>query len=182
MALTERQRRFAEAYSKLANATRAAIEAGYSEKGAHVQGSLLLRNPKVQAALGAKRINRGMHAEKTYENMIALAGIALEEVQKARASGDYKRLFLAIQNADRTLSTLGKCEGLFAAVEAANINVAKVAVNMQQLVQVFEKQYAPQLNGEAESVPTLMIETTSAPKIETTTTVEESGGGDVSAA
>jgi phage terminase small subunit len=41
--------KFVDAYIKLGNKTQAAIEAGYSEKTAEVQGSKLLRNAKVLA-------------------------------------------------------------------------------------------------------------------------------------
>lgn len=46
--LTERQRRFAWEYWDLGNATRSAINAGYSEKTAHVQGPRLLKNVRIQ--------------------------------------------------------------------------------------------------------------------------------------
>ncbi len=45
--LTPKQNRFVEEYIKDLNATQAAIRAGYSEKTAGVQGSVLLKNPKV---------------------------------------------------------------------------------------------------------------------------------------
>jgi phage terminase small subunit len=45
--LTEKQRLFCLYYVKSFNATQAAINAGYGSAGAHVQGSTLLRNPKV---------------------------------------------------------------------------------------------------------------------------------------
>ena len=45
--LTARQDAFCYAYVELNNATQAAIKAGYSEKGAEVTGSQLLRNHKV---------------------------------------------------------------------------------------------------------------------------------------
>lgn len=56
--LTEKQRRFVEAYLLDPNATRAAIAAGYSEKTAHSQGPRLLENVEVQAALDAARQKR----------------------------------------------------------------------------------------------------------------------------
>lgn len=45
--LTPKQERFIDEYIKDLNATQAAIKAGYSEKTAGVQGSVLLKNPKV---------------------------------------------------------------------------------------------------------------------------------------
>lgn len=51
--LTEKQRLFCLYYIKSFNATQAAIKAGYAKDSAHVEGSRLLRNPKV-----AKEIRR----------------------------------------------------------------------------------------------------------------------------
>ena len=47
--LTPKQERFVEEYIKDLNATQAAVRAGYSEKTAGVQGSVLLKNPNVSA-------------------------------------------------------------------------------------------------------------------------------------
>jgi phage terminase small subunit len=46
--LTGRQKRFAEAYFELNNGTKAAIMAGYGEKGAHAEASRQLKNVKVR--------------------------------------------------------------------------------------------------------------------------------------
>jgi phage terminase small subunit len=46
--LTDKQRFFAEIYVRNFNATQAAIKAGYSANSAFVEGSRLLRNPKVR--------------------------------------------------------------------------------------------------------------------------------------
>lgn len=51
--LTPQQRLFAQAYIRSHNATKAAIEAGYSEKTAQTQGSRLLTYAMVKAAIEA---------------------------------------------------------------------------------------------------------------------------------
>lgn len=51
MALNPRQTAFVAAYIKRPNATRAALEAGYSERSAHTTGSDLLKNPEIDAAI-----------------------------------------------------------------------------------------------------------------------------------
>ena len=51
--MSPRQQLFVASYCKLRNLTAAAIAAGYSEKGASVQGSRLLKNPNVAAAIAA---------------------------------------------------------------------------------------------------------------------------------
>lgn len=48
MALTEKQKRFADEYLVDLNATQAAIRAGYSEKSAYSQGQRMLKNAEVQ--------------------------------------------------------------------------------------------------------------------------------------
>lgn len=51
--VTPKQARFVAEYLVDLNATQAAIRAGYSVKGAETQGSALLRNPQVSAAITA---------------------------------------------------------------------------------------------------------------------------------
>jgi phage terminase small subunit len=46
--LTDRQKKFAEVYFELNNGTKAAIMAGYGEKGAHAEASRQLKNVKVR--------------------------------------------------------------------------------------------------------------------------------------
>jgi phage terminase small subunit len=55
--LTPRQERFVEEYVADGNATRSAEAAGYSKQAAHVQGSRLLKNDKVQAAIVEANVN-----------------------------------------------------------------------------------------------------------------------------
>lgn len=54
MKLTERQRRFVEAYIETANATEAARRSGYSEKTASVTGIENLRKPNIKKAIEAR--------------------------------------------------------------------------------------------------------------------------------
>jgi phage terminase small subunit len=62
MALTPKQEAFVREYLIDLNATQAAIRAGYSAKSAEVQGSRLLSNAKVAAAVAAAQKER---SEKT---------------------------------------------------------------------------------------------------------------------
>jgi phage terminase small subunit len=63
----DRRARFAAEYAKDLNATQAAIRSGYAPKSAHVTGSRLLSDAKVQELV------QGHHAERT-----AAAGITIE--------------------------------------------------------------------------------------------------------
>lgn len=111
--LTERARRFAEAYARSGNATQSAIKAGYSKKRAHVTGSELVADRRIQELINSKLIKREVHAETTYQNLITLSEVAMEEVKNARDTKDFERLSHAIDSARRTLETVGKSEGLF---------------------------------------------------------------------
>jgi phage terminase small subunit len=81
--LTKRQEVFVREYLKDANASRAAIAAGYSKVGASVQGSRMLRNPNVASALAHKHTKRcekiDFSAEKVLEG---LANLAFFDIRK----------------------------------------------------------------------------------------------------
>jgi phage terminase small subunit len=62
--LNQRQQDFVVAYLTHGNATAAAIEAGYSEKTAHVIASNLLRNIKVKSKIAEETASRAMPAEE----------------------------------------------------------------------------------------------------------------------
>jgi phage terminase small subunit len=77
--LTPKQKRFVAEYLIDLNAKQAAIRAGYSPKTAEVQGSVLLRNPKVKAAVAEKTQKRMNKLEITAEKVLqelALLGFA----------------------------------------------------------------------------------------------------------
>ncbi|MBS8227112.1 terminase small subunit [Vannielia litorea] len=65
MALTPKQQRFVEEYLVDLNATQAAIRAGYSPKTAEQQGSRLLGNAKVAAAVSEAQAARSERTEIT---------------------------------------------------------------------------------------------------------------------
>lgn len=56
--LTPKQELFCLEYIKDLNATKAAIRAGYSKKGAHVQGCRLLTNVKINVRIQENKANR----------------------------------------------------------------------------------------------------------------------------
>jgi phage terminase small subunit len=94
--LTDRQKKFAEAFLELSNGTKAAIEAGYAGAGAHTGASRLLKNVKVKGYLeGLQKERReriqsrlvGM-AEKAAEMMFELATTADSESVRLSAIKD----------------------------------------------------------------------------------------------
>ena len=60
--LNQRQIRFVQNYMKTNNITHSAIDAGYSKKTAHVQGSNFLKNPKIFEYITA--INERLESDK----------------------------------------------------------------------------------------------------------------------
>lgn len=82
-ALTSKQKRFCDEYLVDHNATRAAIRAGYSRKGAEVTGSQLLRNPKCKAYLADKQRKMEKKLEISAERtMLELARIAFGDARQ----------------------------------------------------------------------------------------------------
>jgi phage terminase small subunit len=101
--LTAKQQRFVDAYLIDANATKAAIAAGYSQKTAPEQGSRLLKNVKVASALEKRRVKASAKADLTLEKHLAslntlrnkaakaeqFSAAVSAEVSRGKASGFY---------------------------------------------------------------------------------------------
>lgn len=98
--LTPKQRLFALEWSKDCNATQAAIRAGYSAKGADVQGHKLLSNAKVlelaQGHLATRLEREEATADRALNEVVALAtfdiGRYLEIDEEGNARLDFERL------------------------------------------------------------------------------------------
>lgn len=92
MSLTAKQARFVEEYLIDLNATQAAIRAGYSEAGAFVRGSELLRNRKVFAAVQEAQNARAKRTEITQDRVLqelALIGFAnMQDYMRSGPDGD----------------------------------------------------------------------------------------------
>ena len=85
--LTPKQERFVEEYLIDLNAKQAAIRAGYSAKSAHVEGSRLLTNAKVAAAISAAKQERTeatkIDAEYVLRKLHQIIERCLQEVHPA---------------------------------------------------------------------------------------------------
>lgn len=106
--LTDKQLLFATEYIKTANATQAALKAGYSENSARQQGSRLLSNANV-----SKYIQQ--HMEQKNNNTIATADEVLQYLTRVM-NGEEKDAFgLDVSVNDRTKAAelLGKRHMLF---------------------------------------------------------------------
>lgn len=87
--LTPRQARFVEEYLVDLNATQAAIRAGYSKKTAQEQGSRLLSNVIVAAAIEAAKGERSKRTEITQDMVLReLAKIGFSDIRKVIKWGE----------------------------------------------------------------------------------------------
>lgn len=121
--VTGKMRRFAEIYGRIGNGTQAAIQAGYAKSAAAKTSSRLLRHPGVQELIVAKNIQRDVHAEETYRQMIELGDVAMEHVREIKRrlyepkesekACSPEELTEAIDAASRHLERLAKAEGLY---------------------------------------------------------------------
>jgi len=68
--LTDKQKQFCKEYVLDFNATQAAIRAGYSEKGADVQGNRLLSNVRIEAYISKLKAKRQDKYEITEERIL----------------------------------------------------------------------------------------------------------------
>lgn len=82
--LTEKQQRFVDEYLIDLNATQAAIRAGYSAKTADQQGSRMLANVKVQAAVSQKMAERskrtGVNQDRVVLELAKLAFVKMTDI------------------------------------------------------------------------------------------------------
>ena len=82
--ITAQQQVFVKHYVTYCNATRAALKAGYSVKGADSMGCQLLRNPKVKAAIDAGLKAKFQRADITAERIILeMFRLATSDLSKA---------------------------------------------------------------------------------------------------
>ena len=101
--LTSRQARFVDEFLLDGVGTQAAIRAGFSEKGASVAGTRMLRNARVQAALAEHQAADAARLHIKRENVVAAL---LEAVETAREQKDPSTMV-------RALAEIGKLMGFY---------------------------------------------------------------------
>ncbi len=112
--LSDRQKRFAAEYSIDYNATQAAIRAGYSVKGARVQGCTLLANPNILAEIERQ-------TRKTAEKL----DIKREDILRELVAVGFSRITDFVQVATVT-NSLGRSWRTVTVSETANITAEKL--------------------------------------------------------
>ena len=81
--MTPKQERFVSEYLIDLNATQAAIRAGYAKKSADVEGSRLLANAKVAAAVAAAQAKRSERTEITQDYVLTSIMETMERCKQA---------------------------------------------------------------------------------------------------
>lgn len=102
--LTKRQEAFAQAYVRIRVGSRAAIEAGYSERSAMQQGSTLLSYPKVLARVKELDTERKEQLEAAIRGQAAVAIKALVDIINGTRT---KGAMAAVQAANSILDRSG---------------------------------------------------------------------------
>ncbi len=114
--LTPKQARFVEEYLVDLNATAAAVRAGYSPKSAHVEGSRLLTNAKVAAAISAAKRERSeatkIDAEYVLRKLHQIVERCLQEVRPALHSKTRQPMTSIDGNALYTFNAAGANQAL----------------------------------------------------------------------
>jgi phage terminase small subunit len=122
--LNPKQEKFCQEYYKTSNATQSYISAGYSEKGAEVSASQLLRNPKVIARLD--ELKKDAQKEFKIDRKFLFDGY-MELIEKhkdltpAVAKGSYDSIakMFGLNEADK-IELSGKIEGFKIVLDEGN--------------------------------------------------------------
>ncbi|NCQ34267.1 terminase small subunit [bacterium] len=88
--LNDKQLRFIDEYMIDLHVTNAAIRAGYAQKSAHVQGSVLLKHPKVAAELARRQAARAERVGVTQDYVLTVVLDTIERCRQASPVLDRK--------------------------------------------------------------------------------------------
>jgi phage terminase small subunit len=144
--MTGQQREFLCHYIKCWNATKAARRAGYSPHTAHVIGSKLLRNPRIQAAIAPMMKSMHLTPERVLSRLAAIAGADFSDflsaadgsidLEKIKSQGHLVKCLektkygyrLELHDALRALELIGKAQRMFN--DSAQSNEVKIQFNV----------------------------------------------------
>ena len=136
--LTEKQKRFADYYIELGNATQAAIKAGYSSKYANTNASKLLRNTAIKSYIDERlsqlASERIVSAEEVLEFLSSvMRNEQKEEVLKGVGMGEQAKTHIEVSAKDRVKAAelLGKRYALF--TDKTEMTVTEVPVFVDDL-------------------------------------------------
>ena len=136
--LTEKQKKFADYYIELGNATQAAINAGYSSKYANTNASKLLQNTTIKSYIDERlsqlASERIVSAEEVLEFLSSvMRNEQKEEVLKGVGMGEQAKTHIEVSAKDRVKAAelLGKRYALF--TDKTEMTVTEVPVFVDDL-------------------------------------------------
>lgn len=136
--LTEKQKKFADYYIELGNATQAAIKAGYSSKYANTNASKLLQNTTIKSYIDERlsqlSSERIVSAEEVLEFLSSvMRNEQKEEVLKGVGMGEQAKTHIEVSAKDRVKAAelLGKRYALF--TDKTEMTVTEVPVFVDDL-------------------------------------------------
>ena len=135
--MTRKQQLFVLEYLRDFNATRSALEAGYSKKTAYSIGNELLKNPEIQQAINTAMKQREQRTEITQDYVISnLQTIVERTMQKKPVMAKGEQLqdeegnnvwCFDAKNAIKALELLGKHLGMFTEKIQADVRATTLA-------------------------------------------------------
>lgn len=136
--LTEKQKKFADYYIELGNATQAAIKAGYSSKYANTNASKLLQNTTIKSYIDERlsqlASERIVSAEEVLEFLSSvMRNEQKEEVLKGVGMGEQAKTHIEVSAKDRVKAAelLGKRYALF--TDKTEMTVTEVPIFVDDL-------------------------------------------------
>ena len=136
--LTEKQKKFADYYIELGNATQAAIKAGYSSKYANTNASKLLQNTTIKSYIDERlsqlASERIVSAEEVLEFLSSvMRNEQKEEVLKGVGMGEQAKTHIEVSAKDRVKAAelLGKRYALF--TDKTEMTVTEIPVFVDDL-------------------------------------------------
>lgn len=136
--LTEKQKKFADYYIELGNATQAAIKAGYSSKYGNTNASKLLQNTTIKSYIDERlsqlASERIVSAEEVLEFLSSvMRNEQKEEVLKGVGMGEQEKTHIEVSAKDRVKAAelLGKRYALF--TDKTEMTVTEVPVFVDDL-------------------------------------------------
>ena len=136
--LTEKQKKFADYYIELGNATQAAIKSGYSSKYANTNASKLLQNTTIKSYIDERlsqlASERIVSAEEVLEFLSSvMRNEQKEEVLKGVGMGEQAKTHIEVSAKDRVKAAelLGKRYALF--TDKTEMTVTEVPVFVDDL-------------------------------------------------
>jgi phage terminase small subunit len=162
--LTPKQRTFADAFILTGNATAAALEAGYPQSSAHVNGSKLVRNSKVAAYIAMKRPvivaaveeKQWLTTEYVLTNLKEMTERCMQKTPVMEWSPEEKRMVATgewafdSKGAGKALELLGRYLKMWESKSKVEQNILNIQIVNGTDLLTMKRAQQPQIEGKAE--------------------------------